>query len=144
MKTALAAAVLMVPLAAGGAARAAAMTITITGVRDGRGVVRVAICPKAEFLAPHCPYFGVVAAKAGSVTVTIDGVPPGIFAAQAYQDSNDNGILDRNWLGMPKEGMGFSNDAPMHFGPPSFGDADFALGHADAHISFRLRYFSGP
>ena len=121
-------------------AQAASVTVTVTGVRDGRGVVRVAICPRADFLHPHCPYVGRAPAETGSVVVTIGDVPPGRYAAQAYQDANDDGVLDRNWLGLPKEGMGFSNDAPMRFGQPRFHDAAFILGIGDAEISFRLRY----
>ena len=125
-------------------AKAASVTVTVTGVRDNQGVVRVAICPRADFLHPHCPYVGRVPSEPGSVAVMINGVPPGLYAAQAYQDANDNGALDRNWLGLPKEGMGFSNDAPMRLGPPSFGDAAFTLGPGSAAISFRLEYFSNP
>ncbi len=125
-------------------AQAASVTVTVTGLRDSRGVLRVAICSRADFMKPHCPYFGLAPARTGSVTVTIKDIPPGVYAGQAYQDANDNGILDRNWLGIPKEGMGFSNNAPMRFGPPSFADAAFTLGTADAAISFRLRYFSAP
>ena len=125
-------------------AEAASVTVTVTGVRDSRGVVRVAICPRGDFLHLHCPYYGHSPSKAGSVAVTINTVPPGVYAAEAYQDSNDNGLLDRNWLGLPLEGMGFSNDAPMNFGPPSFDDAALTVGGASIVISFRLRYFTGP
>ena len=125
-------------------AQAASVTVTITGLRDSRGMVRVALCPRADFLHPRCPYFGLSPSESGSVVVTIKNVPPGVYAAQAFQDANDNGILDRNWLGLPMEGMGFSNNAPMRFGPPSFDDAAFTLGLADAAVSFRLRYFGGP
>jgi uncharacterized protein (DUF2141 family) len=125
-------------------AQAASITVTVTGVRDNRGLVRVAVCPRADFLQPHCPYFGYVPSETGSVMVTISDVPPGVYAAQAYQDANESGVLDRNWLGMPKEGMGFSNNAPMHFGPPSFNDAAFTLGTGNIALSFRLRYFTGP
>ena len=125
-------------------AQAASVTVTVTGVRDSRGVVRVAICPRADFLHPHCPYFAYSPSETGAVSVTINNVPPGVYAAEAYQDANDNGILDRNWLGLPKEGMGFSNNAPMRFGPPRFDDAAFALGSGASAISFRLRYFTAP
>ena len=125
-------------------AEAACVTITVTGVRDSRGVVRVAVCPRVDFLRPHCPYVGHSPSRAGSVVVTIKNVPPGVYAAQAYQDAADNGVLDRNWLGLPREGMGFSNDAPMRFGPPAFKDAAFTLGTGDLAVSFHLRYFTGP
>ena len=125
-------------------AQAATVIVTVTGVRDSRGVVRVAVCPRSEFLNPHCPYFGKSRAQPGAVVVTVNDVPAGVYAAQAYQDANDNGVLDRNWLGFPKEGMGFSNNAPMRLGPPRFDDAAFTLGTSNVAISFRLRYFSGP
>jgi uncharacterized protein (DUF2141 family) len=125
-------------------AHAASVTVTVTGVRDNRGVVRVAVCPHADFLKPHCPYFGLAPSKPGSVAVTIKDVPPGVYAAEAFQDANDSGILDRNWLGLPRKGMGFSNNAPMRFGPPSFDDAAFTIGTGDIVISFRLRYFTQP
>ena len=36
-----------------------------------------------------------------------------------------NGKLDTNWLGIPKEGYGFSNDAKGSFGAPPFSAAGF-------------------
>ena len=56
-------------------------------------------------------------------------------------DENDNDDLDRTLLGLPKEGIGFSNDAPFRFGPPSFGDAAFQLTPAGGRIRFHLRYY---
>ena len=123
------------------AAMGAQIVVTVSGVRDERGTLRVAICTQADFLKPHCPYQGRAPARAGMVVVTINDVPPGIYAAQAYQDANDNGVLDRNWLGWPQEGMGFSNDAPFRFGPPSFADAAFRVSAGGERISFRVRYF---
>jgi uncharacterized protein (DUF2141 family) len=52
-------------------------------------------------------------------------VPAGTYAISVYHDENDNGRLDANFLGIPKEGVGASNDAKAHFGPPKFKDAKF-------------------
>jgi uncharacterized protein (DUF2141 family) len=144
MRAGLAAALLLAGAAWAQSAAAAQVTVTVTGVHDNRGLVRVAICPRAEFLQPHCPYVGTAPAAPGAVVVVIRGVPPGVYAAQAYQDANDNGILDRDWLGFPKEGMGFSRNAPMRFGPPAFQDAAFRVGTEAITISFLLRHFSAP
>jgi uncharacterized protein (DUF2141 family) len=130
---------LLVPLL--GAAPTASISVTVTGVRNDRGDVRVAICPQADFLAEQCPYNGLAPAHAGAVTVTISGIPPGVYAAQAYHDENRNGEVDRSLLGLPEEGIGFSRDAPINFGPPRFADAAFRLVPGHAAISFRLRYF---
>ncbi|WP_428488147.1 DUF2141 domain-containing protein [Rhodopila sp.] len=128
-------------MAAAPAAFGAQVVVTVTGVRDDLGTVRVAICPRTDFLKPACPYSGRTPARVGTVVVTIDDVPPGLYAAQAYQDANNNGILDRNWLGFPQEGMGFSNNALFKLGPPSFVDAAFTVTADTIRISFRLRYF---
>jgi len=42
-----------------------------------------------------------------------------------YNDENMNGKLDTNWLRMPKEGYGFSNDVRALLGAPSFSAASF-------------------
>ncbi len=116
--------------------------VTISGVRSNAGHVLVAICDRATFLEPSCRHVGREAAKPGAVTVRITGVPPGIYAAQAFHDENDNGKIDRNFIGLPQEGLGFSNDAKMRFGPPSFDDAAFRVGPDGGLIRFSLRYFN--
>lgn len=52
---------------------------------------------------------------------------PGVYAVAVIHDENGNGKLDTNWLGIPKEPVGASNDAKGHFGPPKFEDAKFSL-----------------
>ena len=124
------------------AAEPGTLEVTVTGVRSAAGHVLVAVCDRATFLQPTCRYRGRAPAAMGSVTVRIVGVPAGTYAAQAYQDENDNDKLDRNLFGMPTEGIGFSNDAPMRFGPPSFDAAAFALGGEGGRMTFALRYFN--
>lgn len=52
-----------------------------------------------------------------------DGVPAGRYAAVAYHDKNDNGELDRNFLGLPEEDFAFSEGVKAGLGPPSFDSA---------------------
>lgn len=123
------------------AARAASVVVTIHGVRNAVGEVRVAICPEAEFTKPACPWHGHAPARAGDVTVEILDVPPGVYAAEAFHDENGDRKVNRDFFGRPTEGIGFSNDAKMTFGPPSFADARFTLGTARVEIGFGVRYF---
>jgi uncharacterized protein (DUF2141 family) len=118
----------------------ASVQVTVEGVRNDHGRVLVALCTVAEFLRPHCAWKANAPAAAGTVTLRIEGVPPGTYAAQAFHDENDNGRIDRNLLGLPEEGMGFSNDAPMVFGPPRFATAAFQVTGTGAGIAFHLRY----
>ena len=122
------------------AASAVTLEVTVANVRNNKGHVRVAACTQATFLKEHCAYTAQVPSVAGETVVRLE-VPPGTWAVQAYQDENDSGKIDRNLLGMPKVGLGFSNDAPFRFGPPSYGDAAFQLGAGGGRIRLTLRYF---
>ncbi len=126
---------------AAAATQAATLEVTVAGIRNDRGDVRVAVCTEAAFLKPTCEHVGRAPAQPGEVTVRIEGVPPGTWAAQAFHDENRNGVIDRNFLGIPTEGLGFSNDAKFNFGPPGFAAAAFQLGPAGGRIRFSLRYF---
>src|SRR5215470_4023791 len=44
------------------------------------------------------------------------GIAPGTYAVSAFHDENSNGKLDTNFLGIPREGVGASNDAKGHMG----------------------------
>ena len=62
--------------------------------------------------------------------VTFDGVPPGTYAIKMFQDANRNEKFDFNWLGLPYERYGFSNNARpdwMHLSPPKFKAAKIEL-----------------
>jgi uncharacterized protein (DUF2141 family) len=130
-------------LLAGAAAPTTFLDVAVSNVRNSEGHVLVAVCQAPEFLAPHCRYVGKAPAHLGTVMVRVAGIPPGTYAVQAFQDENDNLIIDRNLLGLPKEGIGFSNDAPFRFGPPSFHDAAITLGPQGGRIAIRLRYLLG-
>ncbi|NIJ07768.1 uncharacterized protein (DUF2141 family) [Sphingomonas vulcanisoli] len=115
--------------------------IVVQNVRNAHGHVHVDLCQQSEFLK-DCSLSGSVPAQAGTVIVRIANVPPGHYAAQAFHDENDNHKVDYKLFGsIPKEGVGFSNDAKIKFGPPKFQEAAFAHGAARQQISFSLRYF---
>ncbi len=133
---------LLCALLLSGPASAATVAVTVHGVRNDHGHVRVAICPAATFLHPNCPWFGNAPAHPGDVRVLVTNVPPGTYAAEAFHDEDDNGKLERSFFGLPEEGMGFSNDARMYFGPPKFDAASFQVGGTDKEIGFRLKYYN--
>jgi len=47
------------------------------------------------------------------------------YAFAIFHDENNNGELDKNTWGIPKEGYAFSNNVMGTFGPPSFEKASF-------------------
>lgn len=119
---------------------AATVEVTVIGIRNAHGDVRVALCSKQRFLGTTCEHVGHMPAQPGTVTVRITGVPPGIWAAQAFHDEDRDGKIGRNLLGLPTEGLGFSNDARFRFGPPTFTDAAFQLTEPGGRITVPLHY----
>ena len=65
-------------------------------------------------------------------------LPPGTYAAKVMHDENDNGKLDTNFMGMPIEGYGFSNN-PQLLRKPTFDEAKFDLGAGGGAITIHLR-----
>lgn len=63
--------------------------------------------------------------KDGVAEQTFSNIPFGSYAVKTYHDENENGELDTNFLGIPMEDYGFSNNADGTFGPPDFEEAMF-------------------
>ncbi len=116
------------------------LAIDVGQVRNGNGTVHVDICPQDRFLKDDCPFSGTVHASAGTTFVTVKGLPPGRYAVQAFHDENGNGSVDQGLFGIPREGVGFSNDAAIRFGPPKFDEAAFDFSQT-RHIKLKMRYF---
>lgn len=62
----------------------------------------------------------------GRMTVTLVDLPEGPLALSVFHDTNGNGRMDRNAMGIPIEPYGFSNNATGQFGPPRFEQAVLA------------------
>jgi uncharacterized protein (DUF2141 family) len=117
------------------------LRIQVAGVKSAEGHVRVDVCVASEFLK-DCRYSGAARATPGVTTVLVRDVPPGVYAVQAYQDRNDNHEVDRNVLGLPTEGVGFSNDAPIRLRAPTFKSAAFDYEGGEQTISLKLKHFA--
>jgi uncharacterized protein (DUF2141 family) len=72
------------------------------------------------------------------------GIAPGDYAVSVFHDENGNGKLDRNFIGMPKEGVGASNGAEGKFGPPKFDDARFTYKGGPQTLTIHIRYLMAP
>ena len=81
-----------------------------------------------------------VPAAQGTQPITFDRLAPGRYAIAVCHDENDNGVCDKNIFGIPKEGVGVSNDALRRFGPPRFEDASFAIAGEGVTQTIHLHY----
>ena len=76
--------------------------------------------------------------KVGGVVTTSFEVEPGEYAISVHHDDNDNGKMDTNFIGIPKEPTGLSNGAVPKFGPPKYKDAAFRVGNEDLEMPIKL------
>ncbi len=79
-------------------------------------------------------------ARPGEVRFTIPGLAPGRYAVASYHDENGNGKFDQTWIGLPDEGLGFSNGAWIGFGAPAFDEAAVEISEKNRVIAVTLRY----
>lgn len=123
------------------AACAADLIVNVDGVRLAKGKVLLELDDsaagwdnKAKPLAT-----GSVDAAVGTVTYTFKNLPPGTYAVGVIDDENDNGKLDTNFLGIPKEGFGFSNNVTA-MRKPTFEEAHVDVSQQDATILIHLAH----
>ncbi len=79
----------------------------------------------------------IIPAKAGKTSFST-ALPNGKYAVSAVYDENSNEEMDTNFMGIPTENYGFSNDARGRFGPPKLEDQLFEL-NENKTISIELK-----
>jgi len=98
------------------------LSITVEGVKTSSGMISVAVYNKSEGFLKFDEVYKSNSTRAlkGTTQIDIDGLPEGEYALAIFHDENGNNELDTNWLGIPKESIGFSRGRMKTFGPPSF------------------------
>ncbi len=119
----------------------ASLEVTITGIKNAKGVIRVALCPPdAGF--PDCKTKVVRSAALpianGKASVHFADLPAGHYAVSVFHDANSNGKLD-TFAGIPKDGYGFSRNPPFRPRAPKFSEAELAV-HGAVQTTIKLRY----
>lgn len=112
-----------------------------TAVRNARGEIAFTVFPddKRRFLAKGGKLLRVRTPARAGVTTACFWLRPGNYAVATYHDENGDRDFNRT-LWMPKEGFGFSNDAPTSTGLPAFARARFAVPAGGTTIRMLTRY----
>lgn len=76
--------------------------------------------------------------KGSKAKLVMKDLPQGFYSFSYYHDVNENGKLDTNLVGIPKEPYGFSNGEKGRFGPPSFEDSKFKIQN-DTIIKIKIK-----
>ena len=117
--------------------------VEIVGLRNDKGQVQCALFSSASDF-PKSGDKAVARAKSdishGKASCEFSGIAPGTYAVSVFHDENSNGKLDTNFLGIPREGVGASNDAKGHLGPPKFEAAAFHFSGDRLDLKITIHY----
>jgi uncharacterized protein (DUF2141 family) len=116
------------------------LEVIVHDIKNDAGIVMVGLFNSSETFTKKAWKGEKSKAKPGTIRVIFHDIPSGNYAVSAYHDVNENGKLDMNFLGIPKEGFGFSNDAMGTFGPPSFEKAMIKT-PTSGPVSLKMKYF---
>jgi len=122
------------------AAQASELTVEITDLRTQKGAVMVALIDSAAGWDDGSKAIArrKLTPEGDQLTLQFADLKPGQYAVQVMHDENSNGKLDTNFIGMPVEGYGFSNN-PRVMRRPKFDEARFEVGADDQRITVKLR-----
>ena len=101
------------------------LQLEIAGIKAIQGNIMVAVYDSGEnFLSQKVITSGIFEVT-GSTVQGILRLPYGTYGISVFHDQDSNGELNTNLFGIPKEPVGFSNNARGTFGPPDFEQTTF-------------------
>lgn len=116
------------------------LEVIIKNIKEPKGTIRVGLFTTEKDFLKNAAEGKIVKASGKEITVVFENLKPGDYAVSVIHDENENGELDANIMGIPKEGFAFGNNAMGTFGPPSFDKAKRSLTKDEKQI-IALRYF---
>jgi uncharacterized protein (DUF2141 family) len=127
------------------ASKAAGIKVVVTGFRNDNGKLGCSLFNGPDgfprdgskvFRREWAPPI-----KNGRGECFFSGLPAGDYAVTIFHDENGNGKFDMNWMGMPLEGYGFSNNIKPRFKAPDFDECKFHYeGTAPKEIPIEMIY----
>lgn len=118
--------------------------VKILNIRNSTGTVACALFESAEGFPEDYLRMAtnvmVIKVRKDQARCDFEDIPPGTYAMAVVHDENMNGKLDTNFLGIPREGYGFSNDAQGLLGAPPFSAAAFQYNGQNVELTMSLRY----
>ena len=119
------------------------VSATVTGFKNENGVCRACIFNNAtSFNGEGKPIQCLQASiKKGTATIYFDNLPKGDYAISLFHDENRNNKLDNNFIGIPKEGYGASNNKLPRTSAPTFKENKFTVSGSNINLpNIKLRY----
>jgi len=120
--------------------RQGSIIIKVTGLRSEKGQVRIAVFNSSEkWLGEDPLYSSTINVDSHVVVWKISDVPYGDYGIAVLHDENKNGKMDKNFLGIPLEPYGFSNNLRVTFGPPKWEKSKFVVKGSTIEVTIEVK-----
>lgn len=119
------------------------INVAVSGIKDNTGSIRCGLFNSADsFPKDGKEFMGVEAPIAnGQATCTFNNVPaPATYAVAYFKAAPGQTKMRTNWLGMPQDPYGFSRNATIGMGPPSFDSAAYAYSGGSVTFPATITY----
>ena len=125
-------------------ASASTLIIDVDGLRNRKGQVCLSVF--AASIGFPSKTTNAVQSQCLKITdapfrMTLKQLQPGNYAVAVLHDANNDRRANNNFLGIPKEGFGFSRNPAISFGPPKFAASAFPVIGSSTKIQIQLKYF---
>ncbi len=131
----LSAAFLTIAVFASTASQAQDLQVEIAGISSNEGKIYIQLFKGEDnFKNGVAAAASIVDAKEGQVSVNFNSLSAGEYAVRYFHDEDNDGQFGTNFLGIPTEGYGFSNNAKANFGPPNYSDIKFSVSDENTKI----------
>ncbi len=136
------AALLLMPTWAAAQGATCALTIHVDGFRNLKGDLGITLFTSPDGWPENNDkaYFHHGYPITGTATSVTLQVPAGRYSVAVLHDENKNKKLDRNFLGIPKEGFGFANNPRVFLTPPRFNLAAVQVACPSTETTIHLIY----
>lgn len=131
----------LAPLIVAAGSPGADVEIVIDKLRNSKGVLHLCLTREPVHF-PDCkqdPRAVTRTVRAVNGPVRFTGLPPGSYAVAIFHDENRNKKLDV-FVGIPKEGFGFSRNPVVRFGAPKFRQVRIDLRPGFTRETVRMQY----
>lgn len=119
------------------------ITLRVSGVQSSSGLITAVLYGDNpdDFLVRGRRLQRVrVPATGGTTELCMSVEEPGTYAIGLYHDENGNRRFDKNWVGIPAEGFGFSLNPGIGLGPPDLIEAAFEAGQQGVVLDIEMNY----
>ena len=118
------------------------ITVRVTNVNNKKGAVMLALFSSSKGF-PYETSYAIQKQKGNAVNGVIElsftDIPPGTYAIALFHDTNNDGKLNTNFMGIPKEGYGVSNNTYNTFSAPGYKESSFS--HSDmTELTIQMKY----